>query len=302
MGNDNSERRETINDPLANYVLSPEHRAEPPKISTYFNTDANVRKETDAQLQAARLALARAQYDVVDRADAERVAVRRSASVVDPGVWPPPVYDQVPDDVPLDPLYAIAPYESPRPVAYAAIAALATDIAAQGLTLCAGPPLASIFGDRVVVTMLICVAVFAVVLFQTWMYRVYKNLRAFHVGGLSTTPAKAVASWFIPILTYYRPWQILSEVWRASDPAHRIDPLRPQSWKDAPSSTMLLFWGLTYVAAHLLSYALGNQAGHIDWRYDLAFTTVHIVFACLTIGMVHRISSRQDEKIARLYA
>src|SRR5579883_37701 len=49
------------------------------------------------------------------------------------------------------------------------------------------------------------------VTFLIWVYRTYGNLRAFGATGLSSSPGWAVGYYFIPILWFYKPYQLMNE-------------------------------------------------------------------------------------------
>jgi len=56
------------------------------------------------------------------------------------------------------------------------------------------------------------------VAFLVWVHRVVKNLPALGAHHMSYTPGWAVASFFIPIVCLYAPYQAIQEAWRASEP------------------------------------------------------------------------------------
>src|SRR5438093_12382214 len=55
--------------------------------------------------------------------------------------------------------------------------------------------------------------------FLTWLQRAYRNLPALHATELRYTPGWAVGSWFIPLVNLFAPHQVVSELWKASDPS-----------------------------------------------------------------------------------
>jgi hypothetical protein len=64
--------------------------------------------------------------------------------------------------------------------------------------------------------------------FPMWLYRANQNLRAFRAEALDFTPGQAVGSFFIPLINFVRPYAVLSEVWRASDP--NLPPSSPTAF------------------------------------------------------------------------
>lgn len=70
-------------------------------------------------------------------------------------------------------------------------------------------------------TVLIRAAQFIVVLltavsFLAWIYRAHKNVRALGATDLKYSPGWAIGGFFIPFLNIVRPYQVVSEIWRAS--------------------------------------------------------------------------------------
>src|SRR5262249_5348965 len=82
-------------------------------------------------------------------------------------------------------------------------------------------------------------------------YRVYSNLYLFRVSGLTYSPGWAVGYFFIPIISLFRPYQALQEVWRASDPDVPADDRR--GWRDTDSSPVILLWWLLWIAGGILA-------------------------------------------------
>lgn len=84
-----------------------------------------------------------------------------------------------------------------------------------------------------------------------WFYRATKNARAI-AGGLETKPGWAAGYFFIPIMSLYRPYRTISELWRSA--------MTPLSWRSQSDPVLLrLWWGGWLVGA--LS---GSLAGRIE--------------------------------------
>jgi hypothetical protein len=74
--------------------------------------------------------------------------------------------------------------------------------------------------------------------FLMWIHRSHRNLSAFGAQGLTFTPGWAVGWWFIPIFNLFRPFQIVREIWQASDPGMPAGA----AWRRAPSSPLIGWW------------------------------------------------------------
>ncbi len=56
------------------------------------------------------------------------------------------------------------------------------------------------------------------IVFLVWIYRSNKNLRSLSAGSLRFTPGWAVGWFFIPIMDLFRPYQVVKEIYKESDP------------------------------------------------------------------------------------
>ena len=78
-----------------------------------------------------------------------------------------------------------------------------------------------------------------VVVSLAWVYRTSKNLVALGADGQRFSPRWAVICWFIPIISLFRPYQVVREVWNASAP-----DLQPgdRSWQEAGGTPFIKWW------------------------------------------------------------
>ena len=58
------------------------------------------------------------------------------------------------------------------------------------------------------------------VVFIMWMYRAMKNLEGLGYNS-EYSPKDAVIWWFIPLLWFWRPYQVMREIWKGSHPENR---------------------------------------------------------------------------------
>lgn len=78
------------------------------------------------------------------------------------------------------------------------------------------------------------------VLFCLWTYRAHRNLPALGAAGLEHTPGWAAGSFFVPIINLYRPFQVMREIWKASDPS--IPEGDANAWRTMASTAALGWW------------------------------------------------------------
>ena len=141
--------------------------------------------------------------------------------------------------------------------------------------------------------------------FLMWLHRVRRNLTALGAEGLRFTPGWSVGWWFVPIMNLFRPFQIMSETWRANDPGAVGD-----DWPSARRTPLIGWWW----ALFLISGFVGNSAARMLLRGDTASELIvaswanigsdglEIPAAILAILLVRGINQRQEEKHQHLAA
>jgi hypothetical protein len=108
-----------------------------------------------------------------------------------------------------------------------------------------------------------------------WFYRAAKNARAIS-AGLETRPGWAVGYFFVPILSLYRPYRTMSEIWRS---AHA-----PLSWKTRDDPVSIRFWWggwLTGAIAGSIAGRVEPEAGVLTWVATLVGGAADLVFCYL---------------------
>lgn len=139
--------------------------------------------------------------------------------------------------------------------------------------------------------------------FLTWSYRSYANLKALGAQGTTYSPGWAGVYYFIPILSLYRPYQVMMEIWRGSDPAY--SPAEPFAWQRAAGSQIAGFWW----AFWLISVIAGQFSMRASIRENATLDTVTsatvasivssataVLAGICVIYLIHTITGRQEEK------
>lgn len=149
-------------------------------------------------------------------------------------------------------------------------------------------------------------ALIGLVLFLLWFYRVYRNLPTLGANQLRFTPGWAVVWWFIPILNFWKPYQVTVEIMKSSDPA--IGNTDSETRKGMRRSRLVLTWWVFSFVAFGIALAAGLWFGFAETLVgnDPSQTfpvwlslTVAILVAIdtwLTILVIKEISKRQDRK------
>ena len=151
------------------------------------------------------------------------------------------------------------------------------------------------------------VAVFAVTatLFCAWLHRLRVNVRALGVRKLVFARHWTVLGFLVPVLNVVRPYQVMAEVWRASDPS----VLDPFEWKSVEPPRILTLWWATFVIAVTLEFAafgFGLTAGVPAFESVVASgvaiiaNAIAALSASLAFFVVTRLCATQIAKRERL--
>src|SRR5207249_4328581 len=88
----------------------------------------------------------------------------------------------------------------------------------------------------------------------------YVNLPRLGAGPLRLTTGWSIGAWFVPILNWIRPKQIVNDIWRTTAPE------RPTGVQTAPDVSPLVhwWWGLWVSVGWLVGIGASTAAG--GWR------------------------------------
>ncbi len=139
-----------------------------------------------------------------------------------------------------------------------------------------------------------------------WIYRAYSNLPALGARDLKFTPEWAVGWWFMPFLHFFRPYQVMHELWHASDPGTSDEAAKQVG---APA-TLLGWWWAFFVGSLILRfyypYWAKVTAGTVFgtkitadpelFYVEATAATLNICAAVLAIVVILMIDRMQTEK------
>lgn len=126
--------------------------------------------------------------------------------------------------------------------------------------------------------------------FITWLHRCRINARAFGCRRFRYSRIWTIIGFFIPLVNFVRPYQVVSEVWRASDPRAVETPV---AWVSMPVSNFVPAWWATLVASVLLEILAAALVTHSG-------VTVGDLFAARSIGVLVGITSASSAVLAYL--
>lgn len=143
-----------------------------------------------------------------------------------------------------------------------------------------------------------------VIVWCFWIYRANSNAHALGAAGMEYTPGWSVGWWFVPIMLLFKPFNAVSETWRASAPE---DASGSSAWKSVSAPWYMGVWWGCWIIGNILSNVslrLTFMAKE-DATMLMAATVVEILAdlllipaALLAIIIVRTIYSRQQEKAA----
>ena len=143
--------------------------------------------------------------------------------------------------------------------------------------------------NSLLVSRLVLYGVIAVA-FIAWLHRSRINVRAFGCRRFRYPRIWTIIGFFIPLLNFFRPYQVVSEVWRASDPRAVETPV---AWLTMPVSRCVLAWWVTLLASvslEILAVGLVTHSG----------VTLEDLFAARSVGVLLGITSASSAILAYL--
>lgn len=131
------------------------------------------------------------------------------------------------------------------------------------------------------------------IFFLVWLYRAYDNLYKLGVYGLSCTPGWAIGYWFIPIVSLYKPYVVVNEVWEETQ-----DHILPKNEKgNIERSSIVGLWWFLYIFNIICSYVVtiflsGHSSidGLMYLTGGLIFSnSITIILKIVTLVMINKL-------------
>ena len=130
----------------------------------------------------------------------------------------------------------------------------------------------------------------SVVLWLRWQHRAYGNLAAIGSQKTRWSPGWSVGYWFIPILHYFRPYQVTKELWTRSALANRLESIREQP----PATLVSAWWFLWLVVPHS-----GILASMRIMRAKTAEAALALMWMPVTVGLFSILLCLVSMKVVR---
>ena len=138
--------------------------------------------------------------------------------------------------------------------------------------------------------------------FLPWLFRTRVNVRAFGARRMRFARHWTLLGFFVPLLNVVRPYHVVCEIWKASDP--RVgDPLE---WRHQPVSPLVLLWwgtfvgylGLELLSGLILDLATGLPRIELGHALSLIGDLCAAVSASTGYFVVARLTDAQEAKHA----
>lgn len=126
--------------------------------------------------------------------------------------------------------------------------------------------------------------------FITWLHRCRINARAFGCRRFRYSRIWAIIGFLIPILNFFRPYQVVSEVWRASDPRSVETPV---AWINMPVSRFVLAWWVALLTSAFLEILAAGLLTHSG-------ATIDDLIAARSIGVLVGVTAAASAILAYL--
>ncbi len=212
----------------------------------------------------------------------------------DSTVWPPPPVGRPPNAAPSPLLFRFAPLHllaSAICIQLALYALLCVVIIGNALLPSGSRPVGDVLSGLRVLLLLT-----TGVCFLIWTYRLHRNLRAFGVERLSVTAGWAVGYFFVPVISLYRPYQIFSEIWKASDPGPA--PRDGAAWQALKVPALVGVWWAFWLCSGIIDQLSRTTPGEtIGIALGAALRLIAAVLASL---VVRRFTAREEQTARRL--
>lgn len=131
-----------------------------------------------------------------------------------------------------------------------------------------------------------------------WIHRANYNARQLGAENMEFTPGWSIGYYFIPILTLWKPYQAMKEIWKASK--------NPSNWNSQSVSRLLPIWWSIWIISNILKWAIFNKlsmrAEELNELINLNIitqvsNTLDILLALVLLAMVSNIHNMQASQV-----
>ena len=155
--------------------------------------------------------------------------------------------------------------------------------------------------EQIVAILYSIIFITSAVTFIQWFRRAYYNLNI--RTKTNHTDGWAAGSWFVPIMSLYRPYQIMKEMW---DKTTRLIKTQDSNYSDSTTTVIGIWWTLWIVSNYVGNYVLKSifkeqtiETLMSSTIADMIMSILGIPLAIVTVTIIKNYSSK-EEKISSL--
>lgn len=154
---------------------------------------------------------------------------------------------------------------------------------------------------RMIAMMLIksIVIVATIIIFLRWFSRAYENLHKMGISNLKQSKSMAIVGWFIPILWFFIPYQIMNEIHVFTK--ENIQKFN-KSFRANNLSFAILMWWMFFVVTSLIDLIVFKSYSRVNSLSDMisfskltmVIDAISIVEAFMLMNIVRKIAKMED--------
>ncbi len=145
----------------------------------------------------------------------------------------------------------------------------------------------------------VLIMIVSIIVFINWFRRAYGNLHRLGISVLKQSESMALWCWFIPILSFFIPYQIMNEIHRFTKES--IQKFN-KSYRAENLSFAVLIWWLVFVITNIIDWIISKglssaqtMNGMISLsRASLIMDVIAIFEAMMVINIVRKIAKMED--------
>lgn len=149
------------------------------------------------------------------------------------------------------------------------------------------------------VVSLACFVAFIItlVVFLKWVYQANKNCHGFGAFKMKFSPGWSVGYFFIPILSFYKPYQAMQEIWKAST--------NSANWQQEKGNFIVGWWWALWLISGVASWVHFRLSGRTDTINGFIGATsvgmfedlIDILLCYISITLISEVYRKQEEII-----
>jgi hypothetical protein len=142
--------------------------------------------------------------------------------------------------------------------------------------------------------------------FLMWLYLARLNLDAFGVEGVRFAPRWTWLGFVIPVMNVYRPYQVVAEIWKASNPRARSPAF--SAWKHTEVNDIVKVWWGSWLILNAVGRLLRRTYDYTDTIDSLLTSNLltlvldigGVIGAGIAILFVRGLTQRQNQKFKNM--